>query len=125
MKLSLLLNMRMPTKVGISIFISRKQFHAQLSITRNNLHLSIILVLLVGQTGSGELSMKKSFITSKPGLSGLHSKLQITRGRFALAPCSYLRSSLGIGIHDRDHFAILNSARAGYDICLPLKQNIW
>ena len=39
MKFSLLINMKMPTKVGIFIFISRKKFHAQLSLTRKNLQL--------------------------------------------------------------------------------------
>ena len=60
MKFSLLINMKMPTKIGIFIFISRKKLHAQLCSARKNLQLLVIWDSLAGQIScSAELSMKK------------------------------------------------------------------
>ena len=42
MKLSLLINIKMPTIVGIFIFISREIFGAQLCLARKNLQLLVI-----------------------------------------------------------------------------------
>ena len=42
MIISLLINMKMPTKVGIFIFISRENFHVQLCLARKNLQLLVI-----------------------------------------------------------------------------------
>ena len=63
MKFSLLVhvNMKMPTIVGIFIFISREiNVHAQLCLARTNLQILVIWHLLVGQIScSAKLSMKK------------------------------------------------------------------
>ena len=59
MEFSLPINMKMPTIVGIFIFISR-HFHTQQCLARKNLQLLAILDLLAGQIScSAELSMKK------------------------------------------------------------------
>ena len=42
MKFSLLINMKMPTIVGIFIFIIRENFHAKQCLARNNLQLFVI-----------------------------------------------------------------------------------
>ena len=42
MKFSLLVNMKMPTIVGVFIFMSRKKNHAQLCLASKNLQLLVI-----------------------------------------------------------------------------------
>ena len=60
MKFSLLINMKMPTIVGIFIFIKQRNFHAQQYLARKNLQLLVMFDLLAGQIScSAELSMKK------------------------------------------------------------------
>ena len=61
MKFSLVINMKMPTMVGVGIFIfiSQKKNHAQLYLARKNLQLFMICDLLAGQIScSAELGMK-------------------------------------------------------------------
>ena len=50
MKFSLLINMKMPTVVGIFIFISRENFHAQLYFARTNLQLLVSNLRFISRT---------------------------------------------------------------------------
>ena len=60
MKFSLLINVKMSTILGIFIFISKRNFHAQLGLARKNLQLLVIWDILAGQI-SVQLSMKKFY----------------------------------------------------------------
>ena len=70
MKFFLLINVKMPTTVGILTVISRNKRILCLSEPENTEFLDIfILMSILKFSCSTELSMKKSFITSGPGVS--------------------------------------------------------
>ena len=67
MKFSLRINMKMPTVVGIFIFICRENFHAQLGLPRKNLQLLLRFICRTNLMLS-RVEHEKSFLDSGHGL---------------------------------------------------------
>ena len=69
MNFFLLKNIKMPTTVGILIFISRKKFMLSSAVQEKKFNLLVFYFLMSRQISFiDELSKKKSFITSGPEL---------------------------------------------------------